>query len=410
MPKVEIPTDKRKKGHATRHILKQLNPLHPRIQLNPRKPTSEVLNIPNTKQPQPTKMTTTTTPQSAKNPQISIIGSLNIDFVTATPRCPGPGETLTATSLTVSAGGKGGNQAVACGRASFTSQTTQDVSVNMIGAVGANDPYYTTLLQPALQKSGVDTTSIEQSAVAQTGSASIIVEEAIGGENRILVVPGANHAGLLSSVGNILSALKNYPSTPDIVVLQGEIPRTTTLGLLEYFNDCSSGERAKVVFNPAPVFPEGIPLSALRGTAVLIMNETEVVQMARSIEGLPVGDVVEGDGLRPEELAPRFHERAGVEIVLITLGAKGVYFSTKTGRTGIVAGVKVAKVVDTTAAGDTFVGYFATAVARFLATGRSLGEFVDDIEGAVSKANAAAAMCVQRRGAMQSIPFAYDVE
>lgn len=354
--------------------------------------------------------TPTTTPPSAKKPQITIIGSLNIDFVTATPRCPGPGETLTATSLTVSAGGKGGNQAVACGRSSFTSQTTQDVSVNMIGAVGAEDPYYTTLLQPALEKSGVDSTSIEQSTVAQTGSASIIVEEAIGGENRILVVPGANHVGLLSDVGNILTALKNYPSTPDIVVLQGEIPRTTTLALLEYFNDGSVADRAKVVFNPAPVFPEGIPLSALRGTAVLIMNETEVVQMARSIEGLPIGDVVEGDELRPEELAPRFHERADVEIVLITLGAKGVYFSTKSGRSGIVAGVKVAKVVDTTAAGDTFVGYFATAVARFLATGRSIGTFDDEIEGAVSKANSAAAMCVQTRGAMQSIPFAYDME
>ncbi|KAJ5971377.1 Ribokinase [Penicillium vulpinum] len=352
---------------------------------------------------------TTTTPPSCRKPQISIIGSLNIDFVTATPRCPGPGETLTATSLTVSAGGKGGNQAVACGRSSFTSPTTQDVSVNMIGAVGAGDPYYTTLLQPALEKSGVDTTSIEQSTVAQTGSATIIVEEAIGGENRILVVPGANHAGMLSSVENILTALKSQPK-PDIVVLQGEIPRTTTLDLLKYFNDTSIEDRAKVVFNPAPVFPEGIPLSALQGTAVLIMNETEVVQMARSIEGLPIGDVVESDDLQPEGLAPRFHELAGVDIVLITLGAKGVYFSTKSGRTGIVAGVKVAKVVDTTAAGDTFVGYFATAVARFLATGQSLEAFDDDVEDAVSTANAAAAMCVQTRGAMQSIPFAYDME
>ncbi|KAJ9483742.1 hypothetical protein VN97_g9652 [Penicillium thymicola] len=375
--------------------------------------TPKSRQTPHSKPPQTTKMsnaTPTTTPPSAKRPRITVIGSLNIDFVTATPRCPGPGETLTATSLTVSAGGKGGNQAVACGRSSFTSQTTQDASVNMIGAVGAKDPYYTTLLQPALEQSGVDTTSIEQSTVAQTGSASIIVEEAIGGENRILFVPGANHAELLSDVGNILAVLNSYPSTPDIVVLQGEIPRTTTLGLLEYFNDGSVGDRAKVVFNPAPVFPEGIPISALRGTAVLIMNETEVVQMARSIEGLPIGDVVEGDGLRPEELAPRFHERADVEIVVITLGAKGVYFSTKSGRSGIVAGVKVAKVVDTTAAGDTFVGYFATAVARFLATGQGIGAFYEEIEGAVSTANAAAAMCVQRRGAMQSIPFAYDME
>lgn len=348
--------------------------------------------------------------QSTRKPQISIIGSLNIDFVTATPRCPGAGETLTATSLNVSAGGKGGNQAVACGRSSFTSKTAKDISVSMIGAVGAKDPYYASLLQPALEKSGVNTTSIEQSTTAQTGSATIIVEEAAGGENRILVVPGANHTGLMSDVESIISALKTQASLPDIIVLQGEIPRSTTLALLEYFNGGdSSAHGTKIVFNPAPVFPEGIPLSALRNTAVLIMNETEVVQMARSIDGLPVGDAVEGD-LRPEELAPRFHERAGVEIVLITLGAKGVYFSTKTGRTGTVAGVKVAKVVDTTAAGDTFVGYFATAVARFLATGKSLEAFDDEIEVAVSRANAAAAMCVQRRGAMQSIPFAYDLE
>ncbi|KAJ5766182.1 uncharacterized protein N7511_003798 [Penicillium nucicola] len=336
------------------------------------------------------------------NPHITIVGSLNIDFVTATPRCPGPGETLTATSLSVLAGGKGGNQAVAAGRASFTSNEKQDVTVSMIGGVGANDPYYSTLLQPALEKSGVDTASIEQSAIAQTGSASIIVEEG-SGENRILVVPGANHAGLMGDVDEIVRAMKKS----EVVILQGEIPRDTTVGLLEYFN--AKGE-AKVVFNPAPVFPEGVPLSALRGTAVLIMNETEVVQMARSIAGLPVhGDVViDEDRFDPAEFAGKFHEVAGVEIVLVTLGAKGVYFSTKNGKCGTVAGVRVAKVVDTTAAGDTFVGYFSAAVARFLATGKGLDEF-EEIEKAVSAANAAAAMCVQSRGAMQSIPFAYDM-
>ncbi|KAJ5555685.1 Ribokinase [Penicillium sp. DV-2018c] len=350
---------------------------------------------------------TLTTLQSPRKPQITIIGSLNIDFVTATPRCPAAGETLTATSLTVSAGGKGGNQAVACGRSSYTTKTTQDVTVNMIGAVGANDPYYTTLLKPALEASGVDTASIEESEHAQTGSASVIVEEGSGGENRILVVPGANHAGLMSDKEKIVAALRAQEKYPDVVVLQGEIPRETTLSLLSYFN---SENGAKVVFNPAPVFPDGIPLEKLCGTAVLIMNETEVVQMARSIQGMPVGDVVEGDDLRPEELAPKFHELASIEIVLITLGAKGVYFSTKTGRTGTVAGVKVAKVVDTTAAGDTFVGYFATAVGRFLASGKGLEEFDDEIEAAVSRANSAAAICVQRRGAAQSIPFAYDLE
>jgi ribokinase len=347
-----------------------------------------------------------------KPPHITIIGSLNIDFVTTTPRCPAAGETLTATSLSVLAGGKGGNQAVAAGRASFTNPSNQDVSVSMIAAVGSDDPYYATLLQPALAKSGVDTASIEQSLTAQTGSASIIVEEG-SGENRILVVPGANHAGLMSDVEGIVAAMLSSGSgkESEVVVLQGEIPRSTTVGLLEYFNGRKGKRESKIVFNPAPVFPDGVPLSALAGTAVLIMNETEVVQMARSIAGLPVqGDAcVDEDSFDPAEFAGKFHEKAGVEVVLITLGAKGVYFSTRGGRCGTVAGVKVAKVVDTTAAGDTFVGYFSTAVARFLATGKQLDEF-EDIEKAVAAANTAAAMCVQRRGAMQSIPFAYDLE
>lgn len=176
--------------------------------------------------------TTTMTSQ----PHVCIIGSLNIDFVTSTPRCPGPGETLTATSLSVTAGGKGGNQATACGRASFISKTTQDVSVSMIGAVGAEDVYYSTLLKPGLEKSGVYTAFIEESTEAQTGSASIIVEEAVGGENRILVVPGANHSGMMNDVSQIIDVVKQQQVSPKVIVLQGEIPRNTTLALLEYFN------------------------------------------------------------------------------------------------------------------------------------------------------------------------------
>ncbi|KAJ6103441.1 hypothetical protein N7486_005868 [Penicillium sp. IBT 16267x] len=340
-------------------------------------------------------------------PNIAIIGSLNVDFVTTTPRCPRAGETLTATSLAIAAGGKGGNQAVPAGRASFISQNKQDGCIRMIGAVGANDPNYRSLLEPTLLKSGVLTNDVALLSDAQTGSASIIVEEN-NGENRILVVPGANHSGMMDVEQIIRSVMKGKTTPPHVVILQGEIPRTTTLGLLEYFN--GGDERPRVVFNPAPVFPEGIPLEAILGTQVLIMNETEAMQMSRSIAGLPVSGSAESDGLRPEELALRFHELGRVQVVIITLGAKGVYFSTRSGRSGSVKGVKVAKVVDTTAAGDTFVGYFSTALARFLASGAALEAFDDEIEMVVKKANAAAAICVQRKGAMQSIPFAYELE
>jgi ribokinase len=286
----------------------------------------------------------------------------------------------------------------------------------MIGAVGANDVYYATLLKPALETSGVSTAGIEESREAQTGSATIIVEEGAGGENRILVVPGANYGGLMGDVEGIVGVVQRQTVKPGVLVLQGEIPRSTTLGLLEYFNGGDHGSRehrVHVVFNPAPVYPEGISLAALKGTSVLIMNETEAVQMSRSIAGLPVSDATqptELNNLQPEELAPRFHEMAQVQIVLITLGAKGVYYSTRTGSRGAVPGVRVPKVVDTTAAGDTFVGYFSTALARFLAKGDPVEAFDGEIESAVKIANAAAAKCVAARGAMQSIPFAYDIE
>jgi ribokinase len=341
----------------------------------------------------------------AVTPSICVIGSLNIDFVTYTPRYPGPGETLTATSLSVNAGGKGANQAVACGRASFASKSHQDVTVSMIGAVGADDPYYGILLNPMLETSGVSTTDVEGKKESQTGSATIIVEEGAGGENRILVVPGANHSGM-DDIERIRTKIMNHQQPPEVVVMQGEIPRQTVLGLLHHFND--SGCNTHVIFNPAPVFPQGTPLSALENLAVLIMNETEAVQLARSIATESPVDISNEAELEVEQLASYFLDVAKVKIVLITLGAKGVFFSTKTGSHGLVPGVKVEKVVDTTAAGDTFIGYFATAFAKFVATGADLKCFDADIEEAVKNANAAAAMCVQRSGAMRSIPFAYE--
>ncbi|PWY66778.1 Ribokinase-like protein [Aspergillus heteromorphus CBS 117.55] len=340
-------------------------------------------------------------------PQICVIGSLNIDFVTYTPRCPAAGETLTAAALAISAGGKGANQAVACGRASFAAPDSQDASVAMIGAVGADDPYYAALLRPTLEGSGVSTRGVQERTDSQTGSATIIVEEAARGENRILVVPGANHTGM-DQVDAVLARTQGllHSHLEGVVLLQGEIPRATTLRLMKHFNDPAC--RAHLVFNPAPVFPEGIPLPALAGTSVLAMNETEAVLMTHSVADhlRPGQNAAELD---PDELAPLFHHHAQVHIVLITLGAKGAYFSTATGKRGFAPSAAVEKVVDTTAAGDTFVGYFATAFARFVATGAPLPEFDAHIESAVRRANLAAAGCVQRKGAMQSIPFAYEI-
>lgn len=332
-----------------------------------------------------------------------MIGSLHLDFVTTTPRCPGPGETIQATRFDVNAGGKGANQAAACGRASAISKTERDVTVAMIGAVGKDDPYYRKL-RDALQDSFVTTEYITEVAGTSTGTATIIVDEGAGGENRILFVPGAGFEGM----NDVNEILNRSPDKPDIVVLQAEIPRDTVLALLEHYN---GSEETQVVFNPAPVWPQGVPAKSLHNLAVLIVNETECLLLTKSMvsEGYEIPTVEKEDQLNQsmlERIGAKFHELLKVKTVIVTLGSKGVFYSQSSGQKGYIGAEKVDKVVDTTAAGDTFVGYLTTEMARSSAAGNA-GEF--DVASACKKANSAAAVCVTRAGAMQSIPYGYEV-
>ena len=152
-------------------------------------------------------------------PTIAVVGSLNIDFVTTTPRVPAGGETLTATSFDTGFGGKGSNQAVACARLSSRPQTDQDPSFTnvktcMVGAVG-DDSFGADFIK-ALKAENIDTTHIRQIEGQKTGIANIIVEEG-SGENRILLAANANHA----SGGELLDLV---PAKADVVVFQLEIP------------------------------------------------------------------------------------------------------------------------------------------------------------------------------------------
>lgn len=270
----------------------------------------------------------------------------------------------------------------------------------MVGAIGKNDTNYESHLKRIFDASGVDATGVREIGDTTTGVATIIVDGA--GQNSIIVVPGANWDGM-RDVDLLLQQLEEK-GRPEVVVMQGEIPRDTTVQLLERLNKTQTA----VVFNPAPVFTEGIPLESLKDLAVLVVNETEAIQLA-GLTGYNVTGLSE-DNFPVEKLAGWFHEVCGVKVALLTLGAKGVFFSTKTGKQGRIEGVKVPKVVDTTAAGDTFVGYFSCALARFLGAAKKIDEFDEAIEEAVKKANAAAAVCVQHKGAMESVPFAYDLE
>lgn len=144
--------------------------------------------------------------------KIAVIGSLNIDFITRTPRLPAGGETLTAHSFDTGFGGKGANQAVACARLA-----SQDVEVQMVGKVG-NDSFGTDYFE-ALRQEGIDASKVNRVDGTNTGIANIIVEENTG-ENRILLSTGANHA--FSSSESTEWDL--VPPEASLVVFQLEIP------------------------------------------------------------------------------------------------------------------------------------------------------------------------------------------
>lgn len=313
---------------------------------------------------------------------------------------PLPGETLTADSFATSPGGKGANQAVACAKLSrptpapgTTPSLEADATahVSMVGTVGADA--HGAQLKSNLAAYGVDTAGVADApAGTATGIAMIIVDKPTG-QNRIVLSPGANHALRPDDFsGGSLAKLATAKDgkLPDLLIMQLEIPFDTVLAALA----AARREGVAVLLNPAPA--RALPEEAYAGLAHLVVNETE----AAILGGVEESVLDDEAGL--EAVARGFVER-GVENVIITLGGRGVYYmSAVSKRKGLVPAEK-AKVVDTTAAGDTFVGRYALDVV-----GRKDGEF--DIEGAVRTANKAAAKTVERAGAQDSIPWRDELE
>ncbi|PSR78005.1 Ribokinase-like protein [Coniella lustricola] len=352
---------------------------------------------------------------SSSLPRICVLGSLNIDLVSYVPHHPEPGETLTSSSFAVSPGGKGANQAVACAKlsrshpsqsqqndassSSSSSSSSQPATtaahVSMVGAVGADS--YGELLRTNLSAHGVDVSGVLVAPELKTGIAIILVDEPTG-QNRIVLSPEANHqvfGGSSSSDSNNAAVPSELPpSTPDLLIMQLEIPLQTVLLALE----AAKQRGVDVLLNPAPAVV--LPEEVYAGLAHLVVNETE----AAILSGLPVAtlDTAEGCGQAAEWFLAR-----GVSTVIITLGGRGVYFKTASAGAGqsqasenhgLVPAEQVSAVVDTTAAGDTFVGQYALEVVSRGANGFS-------VEAAVKKANKAAARTVERKGASDSIPW-----
>jgi len=301
---------------------------------------------------------------------------------------------MTASSFAVSPGGKGANQAVACAKLSRSrsslSTTAQGASesesahIRMVGAVGADT--YGSLLTQNLSSHGVDVTGVTSSPSLKTGIAIIVVDEPTG-QNRIILSPEANHSLQPESFASSLPAPR-----PDLLIMQLEIPLPTVLAALKAAREAG----VPVLLNPAPA--QELPEEAYKGLAYLIVNETE----AAVLGGVEESVLDSESGI--ESVAEKFLAR-GVQNVVVTLGGRGVYYlsssssssGTGTGKKkGLVPALK-AKVVDTTAAGDTFVGQYALEVVS--------GKDGFDIEAAVHKANRAAAKTVEKMGAQDSIPW-----
>lgn len=250
----------------------------------------------------------------------------------------------------------------------------------MIGAVGA-DPYGTILLD-SLKSYGVDVEGVAVRKDQKSGIAIIVVDEP-DGQNRIILSPEANHSLQPAD-------FETLPDPrPDLLIMQLEIPFDTVMQALK----AAKAAGVPVLLNPAPA--QELPSDAYRGLAHLVVNETEAALLA----GCSESELESFSGIH--RVGDLFIDR-GVENVIITLGGRGVYFVNQAGKSCLLPATKTT-VVDTTAAGDTFVGSYALA-----AVAAAGGEF--DIEAAVTAANKAAAITVSRKGAQVSIPWKDELE
>jgi len=281
--------------------------------------------------------------------RVWVAGSINMDLVVTAPRHPGVGETVLGYDLERFPGGKGANQAVAAARAG--------VPTYLLGAVGADD--FGVELVAFLADQGVDVSHVGSKPDHPTGTALIVVARS---DNTIVVVPGANSALSTADV-----ALADDFLRGDVVVAQLETPQETTLAAFERARAAGSA----TVLNAAPA--ADLLSGLLELVDYLVVNESELELLQPSLRS--------GDS----------------PTIICTLGERGVV--TTAGAESISTPGLNVEAVDTTGAGDCFVGYAAAGLATGL-----------DLRDSIERANRAAALSVQRPGAAPSIPSAADVD
>lgn len=283
-------------------------------------------------------------------------GSLNLDKVYSVDHTVRPGETIASGNLEFFCGGKGLNQSIAFSRAGE--------KVYHAGCVGADGE----VLLSKLKENNVDTSLVKKSN-SVSGHAIIQVDK--NGQNSILVFSGANAE---IDKENIDSVLSHFESG-DRIILQNEISNVS------YIIDCAYKKGIEVIFNPSP-FDEKILSYPLQEISWFVVNETEA-------------DALTGE-TEPSKILDKFTEKYPLSNVLLTLGGDGAFCKTD----GEVYFQNIFKVpvADTTAAGDTFLGFFFALINKFSA------------QKALEYASAASAIAVSKNGASASIPTIKEVE
>lgn len=297
-------------------------------------------------------------------PEIMVIGSINMDLVVRVPHFPAAGETIAGTQFQMIPGGKGANQAVAASRLGSR--------VAMIGRVG-QDLFGQVLLE-GLNSQGVDTQEVRRDEEANTGIAMIMVDPS--GENRIVIAAGAN--GQVSKAD--VEAAQECISRSSILITQFEIP----LPVVEYALAVARRHGVTTILNAAPGYQVSIDL--LEKVDYLVLNEGE----CHILTGIEVGDASSA------QAAARHLLKRGPRKVIVTLGEKGALLAED----GLEIGYKAppVAVVDTTAAGDAFIGGLAVALLQgFVAA------------DALYYAICAGSLAVTKFGAQSSLPSAAEV-
>lgn len=311
-----------------------------------------------------------------KTPKILVVGSLVMDLIYSTSKVPNEGETVNdGLSFTSAPGGKGANQAVQAARLG--------IDVTMVGKLG-NDIFGDGLLK-AISEAGINTNYILRDDTCSSAVSNIILEVVPGKKtkNRIIVVPGTNMKLTVDDVDFLKDKISEY----DMVILQLEIPLDVNKRVIDY----AYAKGVPVMLNSAPY--QALDDDILSKLAYISPNEHE----AYGLTGIKTTNEDGSIDIKKVETAARAMLDKGVENVIITLGSNGVAFMNKD-MFVVKPCVDIVKVVDPTAAGDSFTGAFCSAVCMGMQPDKAL-DF----------ANYTATMTVSRMGAITSLPTIKEV-